>query len=1056
MTTKKTAPPSGAKNTKSTSQGKKKPQPKKPQPKAKSNSFVSKFDTEIAIISLVAFGLLIYIMSFVSSTGYVSNFLKGVFFGVFGFGTFLIPILIFYYASMIFKNHKITIDFQIIVTLIIFLLMIMTFTHLIFAYETSATVVFSMGYDKKIIGTGGFLGALFGNFLSSLFGKVISYIITITITIICLVLITRKSFVSLTVQAGSSLKKGVSRLNIKDFIKNIFNRDDDYYDDDYDDEEEEDFEEEFEINPVQTIEREMENYKREIFEREQEELSRLRRMEKKYKKLVKKQVRLQEKNPKIIHTLRKSTELEEQKEYNHIPEEYIENVNSSLSYESSHTIPTELPQVTSSPEELELLKRKRALEQSYEEVKKDLQEFYRNLATEPTVNLSHKEPKTIEIPNIEPKEEEPESKEVTQRVATINEDFFSRVVKPSKIYQDVMKEDGETTTEDTILANLYKDVIEDKENDYEDIEEEIENIPIQNISPYALDNVEEDFEESMEPELQEEIEEISELYEEDEILEVELDYNKQLDAIRTYTKEDLEKPISYFKSEEESKEEPEVLKVPSPDLSLKQNIKQVDKDKPFTFPSYNVLQKGVVNTGVDYQASVEATSRKLEETLLSFGVKAKVMSVSRGPSVTRYEVQPGVGVKVSKIANLSDDLALNLAAQDIRIQAPIPGKQAVGIEVPNSEVEMVYLRDILDTQKFKSFPSNLAFGIGKDIAGNVVVHDIAKMPHLLVAGATGSGKSVCINTLIASILYKSKPNEVKLIMIDPKVVELSIYNGIPHLLIPVVTDPKKANAALQWAVIEMEKRFASFSESNVRNLTGYNQWLKDNGYDELPSVVIIIDELADLMMTSGKEVEDSICRLAQKARAAGIHLIVATQRPSVDVITGLIKANIPSRLAFAVSSGIDSRTILDSVGAERLLGKGDMLFSPMGSNEPIRIQGAFVSDNEVEKIVEHLKSTSTVEVDESLLEEITNVNQKSDKEVEAENRDALFYEAMDYLIERDRASTSMLQTKFSIGYNRASRLIESFADAGYIGEQEGSKPRKILVTFSQWEDIKNQ
>ncbi len=491
------------------------------------------------------------------------------------------------------------------------------------------------------------------------------------------------------------------------------------------------------------------------------------------------------------------------------------------------------------------------------------------------------------------------------------------------------------------------------------------------------------------------------------------------------------------------------------DLTLKQNIQQVDRTKPFTFPSFDILNKGKKDLSINHTQAVQSTSIKLEETLESFGVKAKVISVSRGPSVTRYEVQPGVGVKVSKIANLSDDLALNLAAQDIRIQAPIPGKRAVGIEVPNDSVEMVYLREILDTEKFQNFDSNVAFGIGKDIAGNVVVHDIAKMPHLLVAGATGSGKSVCINTLITSILYKSKPSDVKLIMIDPKVVELSIYNGIPHLLIPVVTDPKKANAALQWAVVEMEKRFANFSESNVRNLSGYNEWLKKNGYEPLPSIVIIIDELADLMMTSGKEVEDSICRLAQKARAAGIHLIVATQRPSVDVITGLIKANIPSRLAFAVSSGTDSRTILDTVGAERLLGKGDMLFSPMGSNEPIRIQGAFVSDNEVESIVEHLKSNGGSTVNSDLLEEITSVATKNEKEKDDEAKDALFYEAMDHLIERNRASTSMLQTKFSIGYNRASRLIATFEEAGYIGPQEGSKPRKILITLSQWEDIKN-
>lgn len=486
-----------------------------------------------------------------------------------------------------------------------------------------------------------------------------------------------------------------------------------------------------------------------------------------------------------------------------------------------------------------------------------------------------------------------------------------------------------------------------------------------------------------------------------------------------------------------------------------QQIERASKivDKPYSLPKFDFLVK---NTSVlqknDFEY-IEEKSKKLEQTLKSFGVDAKVVEVSRGPSVTRFEVQPGVGVKVSKIANLSDDLALNLEAKGIRIQAPIPGKRAVGIEVPNDHVEMVYLRDILESENFKNFDSKLAFGIGKDIAGEVVVHDVGKMPHLLVAGATGSGKSVCINTLITSLLYKSTPDDVKLIMIDPKVVELSIYNGIPHLMIPVVTDPRKASSALQWAVAEMEKRFANFAGSNVRDLNGYNKWLESRGFDKLPRVVIIIDELADLMMTSGKEVEDSICRLAQKARAAGIHLIVATQRPSVDVITGLIKANIPSRLAFAVSSGTDSRTILDQVGAEKLLGKGDMLFYPMGSNEPLRIQGAFISDQEVENVVNYLKSFNVENPNDDLIKEMT--EQKKPDVTEDELQDELMYEAMDFFIERDKASASMLQTRFRIGFNRAARLVEILETLNYISPQDGSKPRKILITQSEWEEIKN-
>ncbi|MFV0519908.1 MAG: DNA translocase FtsK 4TM domain-containing protein [Lachnospirales bacterium] len=1013
----------------------------------KEDTYFKKFDIEIAVISLVVIGILMYIMALVPSSGYVSTFLRGVFFGVFGFGTFFIPIALFYYAVIIFKKSRVYFDLTIIATLIVFLIMLMTFIHLTFMYEIKATEVFSLGYTDLNYGTGGFIGALFGNFLSNLFGKVVSFVINLSILLVCIVLITRKSFLALTMQAGSSIKKGVSKINISKIFSNLFNKDDDEYDDEYYDNEEYDDDEYYDdADPVNTIEREMIAYKKEVYEREQEELERLRRMEKKYKKIVKKDSP-KEKAPKIFHTLRKSNNevLTEEEPIS----SYVENTPVNIR-ENSFTVAiddvpiSELNNVTTNPEELELLKRKHALEKSQQDIDKDLRKFYKNLGLNTTMR----------VPSTEGKIEETK-KETTQRVIALNSDFFSKVEKPSKIYEETMKD---MPTEDLLLANLYNEVMNDSSKKTND-----EDIKIANPLSYKEKTLEkwEQLDQETQISSNENYDDEDEYDEEEDAYALdEEEYENHLLAIKNYKKENLtihsieedtsENEDEYMDYEEEPK------KVNS-DMTLKQNIKQVNVNKPFSFPSMNIMQKGENNPNLDYQAqaSIRATSLKLEETLLSFGVQATVTSASRGPSVTRYEVKPGTGVKVNKIANLSDDLALNLAAQDIRIQAPIPGKQAVGIEIPNSEVEMVYLRDIIDSQKFKSFPSSLAFGIGKDIAGNVIVHDIAKMPHLLVAGATGSGKSVCINTLITSILYKAKPSEVKLIMVDPKVVELSIYNGIPHLLIPVVTDPKKANAALQWAVVEMEKRFASFSESNVRNLTGYNQWLKNNGYEPLPSIVIIIDELADLMMTSGKEVEDSICRLAQKARAAGIHLIVATQRPSVDVITGLIKANIPSRLAFAVSSGIDSRTILDSVGAERLLGKGDMLFSPMGSNEPIRIQGAFISDGEVENIVEHLKTMNTVEIDEGLLDEIVNTEKKSEKETEDENKDALFYEAMDYLIERDRASTSMLQTKFSIGYNRASRLIENFESLGYIGEQEGSKPRKILLTFSQWEDIKN-
>nr|WP_307991397.1 DNA translocase FtsK [uncultured Niameybacter sp.] len=462
--------------------------------------------------------------------------------------------------------------------------------------------------------------------------------------------------------------------------------------------------------------------------------------------------------------------------------------------------------------------------------------------------------------------------------------------------------------------------------------------------------------------------------------------------------------------------------------------------EPYIFPSINLLKKNE-NTGqkTSSRASL-SNAKKLEETLMSFGVEAKVTQIHKGPTVTRYELQPKQGVKVSKIVNLADDIALNLAAAGIRIEAPIPGKAAVGIEVPNESSEIVYLRDVIDSDQFKAFPSKLAFALGRDIGGKPIIADIGKMPHILIAGATGSGKSVCINTLITSILYKATPEEVKLIMIDPKVVELNVYNGIPHLLIPVVTDPKKAAGALAWAVNEMTKRYQLFADNNVRDMKGFNNKVNDQA-QKMPSIIIIIDELADLMMTAAKEVEDAICRLAQMARAAGIHLVIATQRPSVDVITGVIKANIPSRLAFAVSSGIDSRTILDTNGAEKLLGKGDMLFCPIGESKPLRIQGAFVSDQEVENIVEAVKNVRPAhQYEEAVIESISTPTVA----IEGNDEDELVIEAINLAKGKDKLSISMLQRYFRIGFNRASRLMETLEARGIVGPDEGSKPRKVL------------
>lgn len=471
--------------------------------------------------------------------------------------------------------------------------------------------------------------------------------------------------------------------------------------------------------------------------------------------------------------------------------------------------------------------------------------------------------------------------------------------------------------------------------------------------------------------------------------------------------------------------------------------------KPYRLPGLNLLDKPAAGSKSGNPADYMTIARKLEATLESFGVRAKVLDVARGPAVTRYELQPDVGVKVSRIVSLTDDIALALAAKDIRMEAPIPGKAAIGIEVPNNEVSVVTLREVLETQPFIESQAKLTIAFGRDISGQPIVGNLARMPHLLVAGATGSGKSVCINGIITSLLYKAKPDEVKFLMIDPKMVELNVYNGIPHLLAPVVTDPKRASLALKKIVVEMEKRYEKFSKSATRNIEGYNALMLsgDNPDAVLPYIVVIVDELADLMMVAAGDVEDAICRLAQMARASGIHLIIATQRPSVDVITGVIKANIPSRIAFGVSSQVDSRTILDMVGAEKLLGRGDMLFLPMGASKPIRVQGAFLSDGEVESVVAYARGQAEAEYIEDLVPEID----ESDNNMNDEKLDELFDQAVHIVLEAKQASVSLLQRRMRIGYTRAARLIDSMEAKGVVGPYEGSKPREVLMTMEQYQ-----
>lgn len=514
-----------------------------------------------------------------------------------------------------------------------------------------------------------------------------------------------------------------------------------------------------------------------------------------------------------------------------------------------------------------------------------------------------------------------------------------------------------------------------------------------------------------------------------------------------------QKRDEFFKLQKEEKEDKSVKEVLTID-----HIAHVEDDN-YEFPPIDLLSEPKAGEAFDRKA-IHAVAVRLQKTLASFGVDARVTNITKGPTVTRYELTPSTGVKVSKIVGLTDDIALNLAAKSIRMEAPIPGKSAVGIEIPNAVAESVMLREVVDSDTFKNHKSKICFALGRDAAGEVCVGDISKMPHMLIAGSTGSGKSVCINSIIVSLLYKAKPSEVKMILIDPKMVELSGYNGIPHLLIPVVTDAKKAAGALNWAVQEMENRYKLFADHGVKDLKGYNALMeKEEEGIKLPQMVIIIDELADLMMVAPNDVETAICRIAQKARACGMHLVIATQRPSVDVITGLIKANVPSRIAFTVSSQVDSRTILDMAGAEKLLGKGDMLYYPVGENKPLRIQGTFISEGEIEKIVDNIKENSNATYSEDIIKSIETVNNPDSKgntsdESSRDDADELLDEAIELVMDMGQASASMLQRRFKIGYSRAGRIVDQMEARGLISGYDGSKPRQVLISKKEWQELK--
>ncbi len=991
--------------------------------------------------------------------GFFGNFIKNLFIGLFGVGGYILPILFFVAGAYVFFTKK-RIESRILILSILMLIMFIVLTD---AISGKVYVNFLKSYAEASGFDGGALGGLLTSFFVGILGKVVTIIFMVVSLIISVMLI-----------SGKSLLEQI--FNIKTYFSNkLFTE--------YDDEE------------AYVSSRERRKPKPNVAEkpvqrrRPIEEDIEVRRSDKDYlkrKEEIERREFLAIKKPNMINM--KSGKSRQKKgeievfDYKNTHERMrkAENINFSETtqppevteqYGKNNDINQEINLSQQDDSELynynnELLDELKKQEDLVENLKDELnRQRYLCIETQNELIEQKKiEKSLLKIINAQ-RETIDKLSVVSKENNNVKEELSqNKFVEPEKIQLEQKEEIIHKIEEDKIEIDYIEEPVEREitEKNVEVIEEEkldsvVESNPFADTNDFDIREFT-GLEENKINELDQEKEIIREI---NQVSEEDMENLRRAEGGPLSTKEDVES----FEEGREILESLQPIVIEKVEEPIKEKIPSIfDKQEPtryeekpkekyvYKYPTVDFLNEKPKNEGVYHsKTALLENSKKLEATLKSFGVSAKVIEVNKGPTVTRYEVQPGLGVKVSKIANLADDLALNLAAKGIRIQAPIPGKPAVGIEVPNETLESVYLREVLEDENFQKFPSKVAFGIGKDIGGNIVVADLAKMPHLLIAGATGAGKSVCINTMITSIIYKSSPEEVKLLMIDPKVVELSVYNGIPHLLIPVVTDPKKASAALNWAVREMEKRYKLFADNNVRDLKGFNQHLIDTGQEGLePQIVIIIDELADLMMTAAKEVEDSIMRLAAMARAAGIHLIIATQRPSVDVITGVIKSNIPSRLAFAVSSGVDSKTILDSVGAEKLLGKGDMLFSPAGSSEPMRIQGAFISDKEVESIVNFLKTDIDHDYMKEIIEDITSTSNQG-KNISSDKVDELLEEVVEFIIERQKASTSLIQRQFRVGFNRAARIVEELENFGVIGQEEGNKPRKVLMTKAEWD-----
>lgn len=1024
---------------------------------SKKNNFTEKngeLKLEIICVAVICISLLLVISVFFGGGGFLGKIINKFLIGLMGIGAYALPlILVSFSIYMLFKEDKRINLFKVILSIIIFTIL-MALMHIINkdtdeVYANYGSYLINEYKNAKMF-DGGIIGAIFGDVILKIVGKVASYIILIISLTCSIILISEKSFLQ--------------------FIKNNFNKITKYFYYEYNIKENDEYNEyneydeyvkEEEIKKVrkknkpkilEIFKKEINNYEDESEYLEDNYRKRATTIAMKYENSIydgkDKYIKLEK--PVFLN-------LSEDQEKN--TEEKIvlatEIINKERKEKVKNFDPTkkrsEVPEFLNINKNNKIVKNDNLFNINYkntENTEKEIlkQNLYKENLQEIKENIPQK-PQEIK------KLKREDFANLTQTVYTIDFDIPTR-----KEIEELFSNPPENELSDDInfdninkLDDYFDFGIDDIKND------NVINYENNFIYPFKEENILENIEKNTENSTTNIKETILQNYTESPSQENIYQNNEKNNINENFQqKNEPNPPTTYIDtantSESLQKNEPIIIKAEKQKILNEQLIKELEEYK---FPKLSFLNKNTNDLENENDTELKENSEILVKTLKSFNVNAQVINISRGPSVTRYELSIEDGIKVSKILGLSDNLALSLAANSIRIEAPIPGKSAVGIEIPNKEVKSVFLSEVIASEKFQKFPSKVSFGLGKDITGNVIVTDIAKMPHMLIAGATGSGKSVCINTLITSILYKACPKEVKLMMIDPKVVELSVYNGIPHLLTPVVTEPEKASGVLKWAVSEMMERYNLFAQTGTRNLIGYNQLKEENGEEKLPQIVIIIDELADLMIVAAKEVEASICRLAQLARAAGIHLIIATQRPSVDVITGLIKANIPSRIAFAVSSGTDSRTVIDSVGAEKLLGKGDMLFKSVDMSKALRIQGAFISDKEVEKIVTFIKENNQTCYDETIINKIETSTKSNNDDASGET-DEITDEVIGFLVRKGKASTSMIQRQFRIGYNRAARIIEELEDRGIVSSENGSKQRDVLMDKYQYEEYMNR